>query len=231
MKVLIYTHSTNTGCFQCFKFDLHKQTHPHSTIMIYLHCVFTWESLRTISVKRMNDTRQKNVAVLQPVFVNQSFNFNLIKMITVFTGIFSLVCIVKFDCHESGKPKSIQYSISPSLNSHMYVFKFKFSGNGKQENSNVSDIFACGFLYKNFWKCWPRHFIWIGFLSCVFVCIFSNYALDVYDYNCVFVYLFRVESIENVEPQPPHWHGFYPVIFKQNAEWQFTCIWFLTSNC
>lgn len=50
----------------------------------------------------------------------------------------------------------------------------------------------------------------ISFL-CVCVHLFKLHTLDVYDYNCVFACLFRVESIKNIEPQPPHRHGFYSV--------------------
>lgn len=147
MKVLIYTHSTNTGCFQCFKFDLHKQTHPHSTIMIYLHCVFTWESLRTISVKRMNDTRQKNVAVLQPVFVNQSFNFNLIKMITVFTGIFSLLSVLL----NLTAMKVGNQNLSNTVSLLPWIVTCMFSNSSSLEMANKRIVMCLIYLHVDFY--------------------------------------------------------------------------------
>lgn len=147
MKVLIYTHSTNTGCFQCFKFDLHKQTHPHSTIMIYLHCVFTWESLRKISVKRMNDTRQKNVAVLQPVFVNQSFNFNLIKMITVFTGFFSLLSVLL----NLTAMKVGNQNLSNTVSLLPWIVTCMFSNSSSLEMANKRIVMCLIYLHVDFY--------------------------------------------------------------------------------
>lgn len=149
MKVLIYTHPTNTGCFQCFKFNLHKQTHPYSTIMIHLHCVFTWESLRKICVKRMNDTPQKNVTVLQPVFVNQSFHFNLIKMITnsIRRNFFSTVSVsLNLTAMKVGNQKlSTTVSFLPCIVTCM------FSNSSSLEMANKRIVMCLIYLHVNFY--------------------------------------------------------------------------------